>query len=149
MRKHPVLTILPALFLLFTFSACDKNSEPKTAADYLKTGVWVLVSASANGTDITSMIPSCVKDNETAFQSGGVGYTLEKTEVCSPSYETTFTWALQNSDTRLTMSAALVPGGSGVFTVVSVNETNLVLSQESSLIPSPTPVTVVATFKHP
>lgn len=149
MRKRLAHQILPALILLFSFSACDKNSEPKTAADFLKTGVWVLASASANGTDITSMIPTCVKDNETVFQTGGVGYTLEKTDVCSPSYETTFTWSLQNNNTTLNMSATLIPGGSGVFTVVAVNETNLVLSQESSLIPSPTPVTVVATFKHP
>lgn len=114
----------------------------------LKNGAWILVSASANGTDVTSVIPDCVKDNETTFQGAGIGFTLEKANVCSPSYETNFTWTLQNSNTTLSMSATLIPGGSGVFTVVTLNETNLVLSQESSLIPSPTPVTVVATFRH-
>lgn len=149
MKKRPYLKLTLPLVLLFLFSGCKKDSAPKTPEDHLKAGVWILVSASANGTDVTSMIPNCVKDNETVFQSGSVGYTLEKTDVCAPSYETTFTWTLQNNNTTLNMSANLIPGGSGTFTVVTINETNLVLSQESSLIPSPTPVVVVATFQHP
>ena len=148
MRK-PLFLYLALLTLGLTLGACQKESTPaKTRTELLALGPWKLQSATANGTDVTAQVPSCYKDNETSFQSNGSGNLLEKADVCSPSNETSFTWSFQSNETQLALTAQLIPQGSGNFTIVSLTETTLVLSQASNLIPGST-VTIVGTFVHP
>ena len=59
-----------------------------------------------------------------------------------------FTWAFQNNETELMMSAGLFPAGSGLFNIVTLNETTLVVSQNVFFPPSPTAILVVATYIH-
>ncbi|MBI1342987.1 MAG: hypothetical protein GC171_08645 [Terrimonas sp.] len=144
--KKLFLSVLP-LMLLFLIS-CKKNSGAKSNEEKLMSGSWKIQAASANGSDVMPLVPSCVKDNKVSFQTGGIGFLSEETDICNPSNETNFLWSLINNDTQLSMSANIIPGGTGAFTIVTLSESSLVLSQESSLIPSPTPVTVVISLVH-
>lgn len=148
MKKHHVYTLFAAL-LLISAGSCKKDSQPETREEQMRSGPWVFQSASASGSDVSGFIPACNKDNYISFNTGGIGSIDEKTDVCSPSNAVNFLWSLTNGETKLSMSATIIPGGSGEFNIVSLNSSTLVLSQETSLIPSPTPVTVVVTLVHP
>ncbi|MDX1955082.1 MAG: lipocalin family protein [Chitinophagaceae bacterium] len=148
MRKSTIKYLLLATLALPILSCQKEGDPPKTRTELLASGAWKLQSATANGSDVTSQVPTCNKDNETTFQSNGTGNLLEKANVCSPSNETNFTWSFQNNETELALSAQLIPSGSGNFTIVTLTETTLVLSQASTLIPGP-PITIVGTFVHP
>ncbi|MGZ5221823.1 MAG: hypothetical protein ACXWC7_17170, partial [Chitinophagaceae bacterium] len=56
-----------------------------------------------------------------------------------------FNWNFTDGETKLHLDATLIPSGSGDFTIVTLNETNLVLSQN---ITSPLPITITITLKH-
>jgi hypothetical protein len=65
-----------------------------------------------------------------------------------PPAPSSFTWFFQNNGTQLNLSTTLISGGSGVFDINTLNETNLVLSQNMIIPPSTTPVNVQITFVH-
>jgi lipocalin-like protein len=138
--------------LALVFSACKKDSDkdkPKTNTDLLTQASWKFSSASASGFgDVSSQIPDCYKDNTYTFVSDGSGNTNESTNVCSPSTAGTFTWSFMNNETTLHISTPLFTGGSSDFTIISLNETNLIVSQTMTIAPLP-PTTVQVTFVHP
>jgi len=142
--KNIFLPVLAA-GLLF---ACNKKTSVSSNEKNITNGPWKIQSVMANGSDASGFIPACVLDNEFTFESGGLGKLAEKANVCSPSNEGNFLWGFNNTQTKITMTADLIPGGSGDFTIVTLNETTLALSQESSLIPSPDPVIVTVTLVH-
>lgn len=151
MKKH-LPRALAGLFLVTALIvACSKdknNSTPKTKTQLLTQASWKFSSAKASGTDITSLINSCYKDNIITFNAtGGTGTIDEGTTVCSPSTAGNFTWAFQTGETQINISATLIQGGTGVFNIVSLTETNLVLSQTVTIPPNPA-TNVEVTFIH-
>ena len=140
-----LLTIaMPVLFF-----SCKKNPvQIKTKTELLTQTSWKFDHATASGVDISSQIPVCLKDNITTFVSNGTGTIDESTNVCSPTTAGNFTWNFQSNETIINLSVPLFPGGSGNFTVVTLNETNFILSQDMVIPPMTSAVNVVVTLKH-
>lgn len=135
--------------LCLILASCKKSVHVKTNTELLTQSSWKFDHATSSGTDISSQIPACYKDNVVAFVSNGTGTVDESTNVCSPSNAGSFTWSFQSNETMLHLSTTLFSGGSGDFTIVSLTETNLVVSQTVILPPPPgVQVTAVITFKH-
>lgn len=150
MRKQffPALSLLAIMFLLIT--GCGKDTTPApapTKTELITQSSWKFDHAMASGTDISSSVNACFKDNIATFTTAGNMMLDEATTVCSPSYAGTYTWTFQSSETILHLSAPIFTGGSSDFTLVSINATNLVVSQVMTVAPYP-PTTVEVTFKH-
>lgn len=149
MQKTLSKFILFILLGAFIWSSCTKNGTSSLSKTTLiTTGSWKFSTATVAGVDASSQIPACYKDNIITFVSNGTATINEGTTVCSPSTAGAYTWSFQNNETKLNMSGNLIPGGNGNFTIVALNETTLSLSQETTLIPSPTPLTITITFIH-
>jgi hypothetical protein len=146
MNKLILFTALCLSTLLFT--NCDKNDNPPPSnTDHITKSSWKFSSAKAGGIDVTAQVPACFKDNTILFVANGTGTISEGTTVCSPPSPASFTWVFQNNGTEISMNTPLVSGGSGVFTIVLLNEVNLVVSQTMTIAPYP-PTTVEFTFIH-
>jgi hypothetical protein len=149
MRKQLLLLSSAAIIFLF-ITGCGKEKDPapaKTKTQLISQASWKFDHATSSGMDISSLINACFKDNVATFTAAGAMTLDESTTVCSPSYAGPYTWAFQSSETILHLSAPIFTGGSNDFTVVSVTETNMVLSQVMTVAPNP-PTTVEVTFKH-
>ncbi len=133
---------------ILSFSSCDKNDDPPPSdTDDITKAPWKFSSAKAGGLDVTAQVPACFKDNTITFKINGSGEITEGANVCSPPSPPTFTWTFQNNGTEINLSTPLVTGGSGVFTIVLLNDVNLVVSQNMTIAPYP-PTTVEFTFIH-
>jgi hypothetical protein len=142
-----------AILSSILFFACKKKDSDsgggsnKTKPELLVQKSWKFDNAKAGNMDITTSVPACLKDNIFTFSSNLNLTVSEETTVCSPSYAGTYTWSFQNNETVLQVSGSIFPGGSGDFAIVSLDETNLVLSQPMTIPPYPT-TTVQVTLKH-
>jgi hypothetical protein len=151
MRKQLLLTtsIVAIAFLFLT--GCGKDDDPvppaPTKTQLISQSPWKFDHATASGIDISGMVNACFKDNIATFTSAGNMTLDEAIIVCSPTYAGAYTWTFQSSETILHLSAPIFTGGSNDFTLVSVNATNLVVSQVMTVAPNP-PTTVEVTFKH-
>jgi len=147
----PLVMKTIAVLVLFSASlvSCKKSSSHvKTKTELLTQTTWRFDHATATGFgDITTQIPACYKDNITTFVSNGTGTIDESTNICSPSTAGSFTWSFQSNETILHLSTILFTGGSGDFTIISLTETNLIISQLITISPLPA-TTVEFTFKH-
>jgi hypothetical protein len=143
-----LLILCPVLFLS---TSCDPD-EPQapTKSEYLTSASWKYESATYNGAAVPPSMVSCVVDNTLTFT--GSTYTVnEGTVICSPSTATATpqAWSFTNNETKLVLATTLVPGtSSGTFDIVTLNATNLVISQMVAIPPSPTAAALVITFKH-
>ena len=147
------LVLFAALcFSTVLFSSCDKTDEaPPTNTDYITKSSWKFSSAKAGGIDVTSQVPACFKDNTITFAINGTGTITEGATVCTPASPASFTWVFQTNGTQqqISLSTPLITGGSGVFTIVLLNDVSLVVSQSMTIPSIPTgPVTVELTFTH-
>lgn len=155
MKKYT--TTLLTLLALVSFVSCDKKDDdpdptPKTKTENITASPWKLSAATANGTSVMALPQiSCMLDNTGTFvkvaEGNGTGSIAEGTTVCSPSTAGNFTWSFQTNETILNMSASIIPGGSNNFTIVTLNETTMVLSQDMTF-PVVGVQTVVLTFIH-
>jgi hypothetical protein len=152
MKKHFLtpLSFITLGFLLLT--GCGKEKDPAapapTKTQLISQGPWKFDHAMAGGSDISGNVNACFKDNIATFTSAGNMTLDESTTVCSPtSYAGSYTWSFQNGETTLHLNAPIFTGGSSDFTLVSLNATNLVISQVMTVAPYP-PTTVEVTFKH-
>lgn len=151
--NKPFTTSLFALgFIMLFFVGCKKEgttAPPPTNTQLLSQSSWTLLSASASGTDVTNnALLTCFKDNVIAFAANGSFTINEGAIICSPSTAGSFTWTFQGGETQLVLSAPLIPGGSSTFTLATLNSTNLIISQNVTIPPSPTAIPVIFTFKH-
>jgi len=142
-----------SLLTLLLAASCQKEEEeevPPTKTELIVSSGWKFDRATA-GTygDVSAYIDACYKDNVITFSNGGTGTVNEATVICAPSTAGSFTWSFTNGETVLNTSSPLFPGGTGTFTIVTLNETNLVLSMPFT-IPPPVSQTVVTeiTLKH-
>jgi hypothetical protein len=147
MNKLILATVL--CFTTLFFTNCNKNDNPLPSnTDYVTKSPWKFSSAKAGGIDVTAQVPACFKDNTILFVANGSGTISEGTNVCVPPSPANFTWTFQNNGTQINLSTPLVTGGSGLFTIVLLNDVNLVVSQNMTIPPSMTPINVELTFIH-
>ena len=149
MKKQLTLGITCLATILIISLGCGKDDPPPqpTKTENVSRSPWIFLSATANGTDVSNAPQlACFKDNVITFSANGNGTINEGANVCSPTTAGPFTWSFQTNETLLVLSAALFPGGNTTFTLVSLNETNLVVSQTVTFLPPPGVVTI--TFKH-
>ena len=149
MKKQLLYTSLIITISLFLIPGCGKDdpAPQKTKTQLITQSSWKFDKALSGGIDVSAFVPACWKDNIATFATNGSGILDESTTVCSPSVAGAFTWAFQSSETVLHLSAPLFPGGANDFTLVSLTETNLVVSQMIT-IPPAGPQNVEFTFKH-
>ncbi len=152
MRKQLLntLSFVAIIFLLITGCGKDKDPAPPapTKTQLISQSSWKFDHAIASGTDISGSVNACFKDNIATFSASGTMILDEAANVCSPtSYAGTYTWSFQNNETILHLSAPIFTGGSSDFTLVSLNATNLVVSQVMTVGAYP-PTNVEVTFKH-
>ncbi|MBK6936537.1 MAG: lipocalin family protein [Chitinophagaceae bacterium] len=141
---------LTLLFLLAAGCKKDSEEEPPTKTDLITGAGWKFDKATAGiYGDVSAYVDACYKDNIITFASNLTGNINEATIVCSPSTAGSFTWSFSNNETTLNASSSFFAAGTGSFNIVTLNETNLVLSQNITL-PAPFSVTVLAEFtlKH-
>lgn len=151
MRKQLLLLffITTGFFLI---TGCEKDKDPapqKTKTELITSGSWKFEKATASGIGDISAHPSlaCYIDNTMTFSSNLTGTISEGANVCTSPAPATFTWAFQSNETILHLNFTLFAGGSPDFTIVSLTETNLVLSQTMTIAPYPA-TTIEVTFKH-
>lgn len=149
--KKSLARLTAILLLSLPFFACskddDENPSGKTKTELISQSTWKFSGATAGGTDASSFIDACYKDNILTFNANGTGNVNESVIVCSPSTAGTFTWTFQSGETDLNVSASLFPGGAGTFDIVTLSETTLVIAQDMTFPPFPT-TNVQITFVH-
>ena len=121
----------------------DKEDPPKplTKTELITKAAWKfekIEPALADG------LVTCFKDNSTTFTADGKGNSADGAVACTPPTGS-FNWSFTNSEGTLHLDAALIPVGSNDFTVETLNETNMVLTQ---VVTSPVTATVKLTLKH-
>lgn len=148
MRKQLLAFPILALFVV-AITGCEKDKDDapqKTKTELLTLGPWKFQSATAMGQDASGFIDDCYEDNIITANANGTGTVDESTNVCAPSNAGPFTWTFENNETEIEISAVLIPGGSSRFNIVTLNETTLVVTQNMTLGPFNTLVTL--TFIH-
>ena len=145
---------LVAFFLMaiFIFSSCKKEDKitttPQTKTQLLTQSTWKFSGATVGTNDVTPFIQACQKDNVLTFTAAGAGNVNEGALKCNSGdpQSTPLTWNFQNGETVLFISARLFTGGSSNFTLVSLTETQLVVSQIITV--SGSSQNAVVTFIH-
>jgi hypothetical protein len=121
MKKHFTYLIAIYTLIIVAMPACDKDDDdpqPKTKTELITSGSWKLSTATEGATKCNAGDPNT----------------------------TPFTWNFQDSETKLFVSSVLFTGGNNTSTIVTLSETQLVLSQE--VIFGGTPYTAIVTFIH-
>jgi Lipocalin-like domain len=153
MQKQRLLWATITAFTVLAFTGCGKDDPeptPKTKTELATQNSWKFDKATASGFgDVSASIDPCYKDNIITFSVNGSGNVNESTIICSPSTAGAFTWAFQSNETILSASSSFFAGGSGTFNIISLTETNFVLSQPVTL-PPPISITTTVEFtlKH-
>ncbi len=137
--------------VFFFFPACQKDNNtpaPKTKTDLISQATWRFSSASVGGTDVSAFLQPCQKDNILTFAAAGTGTADEGPTKCNAGDPQTnpFTWSFLSNETILHISTVLFTGGSSDFTLVSLTETALIVSQNITV--SGTTQNAVVTFIH-
>jgi hypothetical protein len=135
--------------LIASCSKSDSNNTAKTKTQLITQASWKFSTATVGGTDVSSLINSCQKDNVLTFSaSGGTGTLDEGATKCNSGdpQTTPFTWSFTNNESTLHVSQVFFTGGSSDFTIVSLTDTQLVVSQIVSVQGSMQ--TAVITFIH-
>lgn len=140
------------LFLAFMFvTGCGKDDNPvvvKTKTQLVTQSTWRFSGATVGGTDVSAFLQACQKDNTLTFVAAGTGTVDEGATKCNAADPQTnpFTWNFASSETMLHVSTILFAGGSSDFTLVTLTETQLVISQMITV--SGSPQNAVVTFIH-
>ena len=120
-----------AIFTLFSCQEDDNLPVIKTKTQLLTQGSWKYSSAVRDGVNLDPFLQPCQKDNIITLAAAGTGISNEGALKCNPAdlQTNSFTWTFQSGETMLSTSAALIPGGSTTSTIVTLTETQLVVSQ--------------------
>lgn len=149
--KNQISSLAMLIVVLFFLPACSKKTNPppqKTKTELISTSTWKFSAATVGGADASAFLQPCQKDNILSFQSNGNGSVDEGLTKCNSGDPQTnpFTWGFTNSESILHVSTILFTGGSTDFTLVSLTETQLVVSQNVTI--SGPSQTAVVTFIH-
>lgn len=153
------LAVLALFGSIFVLTSCGKDTTGggDTTIDLMVSAPWKFSKATASGVDISALVTACIKDNLLTFSSSGgstnTGKLNEGATKCDAAdpQEVNFTWVYDASFKKITITGTsgtvpILPGGSNEFTLVSVTETELVMSQNVSF--SGTTQLVVVTMIH-
>jgi hypothetical protein len=148
-RSFPAFSILALTFLAIT--GCQKNDDtpaPKTKTELVAQSTWKFSSAMVGSNDVSSLLQACQKDNVLTFAVAGTGSVDEGATKCNGGdpQSNPFTWNFASSETTLHVSTVLFTGGSSDFTLVTLTESQLIVSQVITV--SGSPQTAVVTFTH-
>jgi hypothetical protein len=147
MRRINLALCVALISILFV--ACKKSSShPKTNTDFLTQSSWKFDNAKVGGSDVSAFLQTCQTDNVLTFSSNGTGVLDEGATKCNSTDPQTnpFDWSFASNETVLHVSTVLFTGGSSDFTIVTLNDSQLVLSQ--NIMVSGSSQTAVVTFKH-
>ena len=139
MQKRLFLYLVIVCGLMVATIGCSKddddNSTPKTKTELLTGGTWKFSDVKVNGASVASFIDACQKDNILTFLTNGSGTAAEGASKCDPGDPDSnpFNWSFQTNETILFVSTPFFTGGSTTFTIVSLTESQLVLSQMVTL----------------
>jgi len=149
MKKLILKTIASIILFSSLFSACKKSSHVKTSTELLTQSSWKFSKATVNGVDISSSLQACQKDNIIVFAAAGTGSVDEGSTKCNSGdpQTVTFTGSFTNNETILHISAAIFAGASNDFTIMTLSETELVVSFPYTPPVGPT-LQMVVTFIH-
>lgn len=156
------LSFFALVFSITIFSGCQKDEStsntPKTKTELITSKAWkyndAKIDTDNNGTGDLALpagfVESCQTDNTITFTTNGSGSIDEGATKCDAGdpQSIPFTWSFTNNETNINFSSAVFAGIGGDFKLVSLTETDLVISQSLTIPPSPFPLTIVATFKH-
>ena len=111
-------------------------------------GSWKFDNVTVNGTDVSSLIQGCQKDNTITFAAGGTGTLDEGATKCNSGdpQNSPFTWSFATNETVLHVTATLFTGGSSDFNIVALDDNQLVLSQDINI--AGTTQNAIIKFKH-
>jgi len=136
-------------FTTLFFSNCDKTDEaPPTNTDYITKSSWKFDKAMSGGADVSAFVNTCYKDNTMIFQSNGNGTLDEGATKCNAADPQTanFTWNFTNNGSTLNVTGGIFAGQSGALTVVTLNDTQMIL--QGTFSTSSGNVTGQIYFKH-
>ncbi len=157
------LSLFAFLFALLVLGGCQKDdssgSTPKTKTELITSSAWkyndAKIDTDNNGTGDqpipAGFVEACQLDNTITFTSNGSGSIDEGPTKCDDAdpQSLPFTWSFTSNETMINFSSAVFAGIGGDFKIVSLTETELIISQQVSVLPPPLPtVTVIASFKH-
>lgn len=140
MQKNHFLYVVIICGLMVANVGCSKddddNAGPKTKTELLTTGSWKFSDIKVNGTSVASFFETCQKDNILTFLAAGNGTADEGATKCDPADPDSnpFNWAFESNETVLFVSTPLFTGGSSTFTIVSLTESQLVVSQTITIM---------------
>jgi hypothetical protein len=147
------LLLITGLFsFLLILAGCSKDDDApptnKTKTELITQGTWKFSDAKVNGVSVATFLQACQKDNVLTFITGGTGTANEGATKCNAAdpQSNPFNWTFQTNETLLFVSTPLFTGGSSTFTIVSLTETELVVSQNITV--TGTAQNAVITFVH-
>jgi hypothetical protein len=158
-----ILSFLSVVCSLVILGSCQKDDSsappaPKTKTELLSASAWkyndAKIDTDNNGTGDLALpagtVEPCTTDNTIAFTSNGNGTVDEGPTKCDPSDPQTFpfTWNFTTNESVLNFSSSLFAGVGGDFKILTLSETELILSKQLVLPGAPIPITVVISFKH-
>ena len=153
MKKQISFLLILIAANFFIFSSCNKSEDPppppKTKTQLLTQSTWKFKSATASGTDISSQLQTCQKDNILTFAAAGTGTVDEGATKCNAidPQISSLTWNFASGETILHVSTSLFAGTGNDFTLISLTETELVVS--IGYAPPVGPILlIVITFQH-
>jgi hypothetical protein len=137
------------LFCSLSFIACKKSSsDAKTNTELLTQASWKFDKATLGGVDVSSQLDACETDNTLTFSTDGTGVIDEGATKCDSNDPQTesFNWNFASNETVLQVSTTLFAGGSSDLDIVTLNDSQLVVSLSIDVLG--TTQTVVVSFKH-
>ena len=148
--KKQILSYIPFFTIaMFLFTNCQKKDDTpppasKTNTQRICENTWKFSSATVGGANVSGSLQTCQKDNILTFVISGTGNMDEGPTKCNAGdpQNNPFIWNFASSETKLHISAILFSGGNSDFTIVSLTDTQLKLSQIIN------GQTVVVTFIH-
>lgn len=145
MRKSLVSIASLLLLVAIVNINCSKDEDDpppaKTKTELISKAAWKFEKIDPA---LAESYITCFKDNTITFMADGKGTCPDTGVQCNPPTGD-FNWNFTNNESKLHLDATLIPATSGDFDIVTLNETNLVLSQN---ITQPLPMTITITFKH-
>jgi hypothetical protein len=130
--------LFASIVLSAGFTGCKKDNTPAapTTIDLMVKAPWKLSKVLSGGTDVTNFVTACIKDNLLRFNvatPANTGSVDEGATKCNAADAqiSNFTWELDPAFNRVTITgnAVILPGSANTFTLVRVNDTEMVISQ--------------------
>jgi hypothetical protein len=152
MKKQFAPLVLVFILAAFMFSSCGKDDNVitvKTNTQLLTQGTWKFKSATAGGSDASTYLQACQKDNTLTFVAAGTGTVDEGLSKCNSADPQTasLSWNFATGETILHVSVPLFANTGNDLTLVSLSETELIVS--IGYAPPVGPIVLVTiTFSH-